>query len=55
VGCPDRGEPVYFRVTVLVAEPPRVLRTVTLCGFVGHERSPLPPERVPISSFVAET
>jgi len=27
----------YFAVTALVAEPPRLLRTETFCGFVGHE------------------
>jgi hypothetical protein len=29
----------YFKVTVLLAEPPRLLRTVMFCGLVGHEKS----------------
>jgi hypothetical protein len=50
----------YFADTVRVAEPPRLLRTVTLCGFVGQENWPLylpPPSfvSVPISSPVEET
>jgi hypothetical protein len=31
------GQPVYFELTALVADPPRLLRTVMFCGFVGHE------------------
>jgi hypothetical protein len=49
------GQPVYFELTALVADPPRLLRTVMFCGFVGHENCPLPPERVPINSSVADT
>ena len=30
----------YFTVTCLLAEPPRLLRTVIFCGFVGQEKSP---------------
>jgi hypothetical protein len=28
---------VYFELTALIADPPRLLRTVMFCGFVGHE------------------
>lgn len=30
----------YFKVTVLLAEPPRLLLTVIFCGFVDHVKSP---------------
>jgi len=30
----------YFKVTVLLAEPPKLLRTVMFCGLVGQEKSP---------------
>ena len=30
----------YLTVTVLVAEPPRLLLTVMLCGFVDHVNCP---------------
>ena len=33
------GAADYFRVTLRVASPPRLLRTVILCGFVGQEKS----------------
>ena len=44
----------YLKVTVRVASPPKLLRTVMLCGLTGHVNSPrnLPPpsfESVPIS------
>ena len=29
----------YFRLTLRVASPPKLLRTVMLCGFVGQEKS----------------
>jgi hypothetical protein len=31
--------PDYFNVTVRLAEPPRLLRTVMFCGLMGHEKS----------------
>src|SRR5688572_7310723 len=31
-----RSDLTYFTVTVRVADPPRLLRTVTLCGLVGQ-------------------
>ena len=51
---------VYFSVTVRVAEPPRLLLRVILCGFVGQENSPRyrpPPSlrKVPISALVELT
>ncbi len=51
---------VYFTVTVFVADPPRLLRTVMFCGFTGHENWPLyfpPPLLVsaPINALVAVT
>ena len=50
----------YFAVTDLAAEPPRLLRTVMLCGFDGQENSPLylpPPSlvSVPMSAPVEVT
>src|SRR6266851_5551309 len=50
----------YFAWTALVAEPPRLLRTVMFCGFTGHENWPvyLPPPllaSVPISPPVEVT
>ena len=47
-------------MTVLLAEPPRLLRTVIFCGFVDNENSPRyrpPPSlvNVPISVFVDVT
>ena len=50
----------YFNVTVRVACPPRLLRTVMFCGFVDQENSPRyrpPPSlrRVPIRVFVDVT
>ena len=56
---PNRS-PRYFAATVLVAEPPRLLRTVTLCGFEGQENWPLylpPPSfvSVPMSAPVEVT
>ena len=51
---------LHLASTVLVAEPPRLLRTVTLWGFVGQliRSSYLPLPRlviVPISSLVEVT
>jgi hypothetical protein len=34
---PTGSKPVYLELTALVADPPRLLRTVMFCGFVGHE------------------
>lgn len=56
---PNR-RPHYFAATVRVAEPPRLLRTVTLCGFEGHVNWPLylpPPSfvSVPMSAPVEVT
>ena len=50
----------YFRVTVLVAVPPRVLRTVMFCGLLGQVKRPsyLPPPlllSVPINWLVEVT
>lgn len=45
----------YFSVTFLLAEPPRLLRTVMFPGLLGQENSPLPSESVPMSSSVEVT
>jgi hypothetical protein len=55
--CDDRP---YLTVTVLVAEPPRLLFTVTLPGFEGQLNSPRlrpPPSfvSVPMSAFADVT
>ena len=42
----------YLSVTVRVAEPPRLLRTVILCGLLVTENSPRPAESVPIRVLV---
>jgi hypothetical protein len=54
------GDARYLAVTALVAEPPRLLRTVMFCGFVAQVNCPLylPPPSfviVPMSSPVAVT
>ena len=41
----------YFAVTTCVVEPPRLLRTVMLCGFDPTENWPAPLDSVPISAF----
>src|SRR5207247_7135551 len=55
--CPPIGQPgrLYFDLTMLVADPHRLLTTLTFCGFTGHESCPLylPSPRfrnVPINS-----
>ena len=50
----------YFTVTVRVAEPPRLLRTVMFCGLEDHEKSPRyrpPPSlrSVPIKALLEVT
>ena len=57
---PSPPRSAYFTVTVRVAEPPRLLRTVMFCGLEGQEKSPRyrpPPSlrSVPINWFVAVT
>lgn len=56
----DGGRGCYFKVMFLLAESPRLLRTVMFCGFVGHEKSPRyrpPPSlrNVPINVLVDVT
>ena len=54
------GETRYLVVTALVAEPPRLLRTVMFCGLFGQVNLPLNlpppvPVNVPMRSPVAVT
>lgn len=51
--CPLEPWRCYLRSTVVVAAPPRSLRTVTSAGWLGQENSPRPPDSVPISASVA--
>jgi hypothetical protein len=59
INLPQATE-IYLSVTAFVAKPPKLLRTVILFGFVGHDNCPLKRPSpllfiVPIKAFVAVT